>query len=859
MRLLRVALVVAFLICLVALPQVARGAEGAGDGKDDDTVTLRIAVRDPNVTAVYQRARRNVFEAFVRSHPHIKVKAVHLLAMEGMGNESRLLAIAGGIEPQVTSLYYQQMHSYINQGFLAPIDNYLKDWPMLDEVPKQLWPVVTGDDGKRYGAIYTWPTLYLVYRKDLFQEVGLDPNHPPQNWDELFEYAKRLSDPDRVVPTAVDKRSKFGRMGMFLATSGSWKFANFVWQAGGDIVKEFAKDPHTGELIPLPGPDAPPEAWIAKKGTPDEFDMRKAEHKWKAVFDSPAGVKALEFYKKMRWTKWTRNGKTYTGVVRTGFGSSAGVNYQSAFARGEVAMAIMPLRVLQNVLEANIVRLEAIGIAPLPAGPTGIRASIVDGDCWVISSSIKNDKRKMDAAWEYIKFMTGKESRRIETQTYVESGYARFIRNPYWLKEFGYDEYFAEIDPQTLAAFNDALKYGRPEPYCPGYAAITVDMNDPVSKVLRTPDSDPAALLKETVKRINTFFFKLYPEEEMRFKRRVFLVLAIIVAAGLSLAIYMIVRSLQARIAASKSGLSVALKSSKWKHVYAWLFLLPAIGTIFVWSYVPLAAGSGMSFYDYKIMGNSTFVGLDNFIEAAGQPVFWKALVNTFYYSALTMTFGFVTPIILALFLSEVPRLKITFRVLFYLPALTSSLVLMFLWKQLLYSPSPTGLLNQIIGFLGIPPQEWLQDPRLAMICVVIPGVWAGAGPGSIIYLAALKTVPEELYEAAEIDGAGPFAKIRLVTLPYLKGLILINFFGAFIGSFHATQNIFVMTMGGPEKATNTLSLEIFFNAFLYLKFGYATAMAWIMGTMLIGFTLYQLRIFQRLTFTAGAVQEAKV
>ncbi|MCD6405382.1 MAG: extracellular solute-binding protein, partial [Planctomycetes bacterium] len=632
MRSLKIVLVVGFLVCSAVLLQAARGADEAVEGKDDGTVTLRITVRDPNVTAVYQRARRNVFEAFVRTHPRIKVDAVNLLAMEGMGNQSRLLAIAGGIEPEVTSLYYQQMHSEIEQGFLAPMDDYLDTWKMYDEVPKQLWPVVTGNDGRRYGAIYTWPTLYLVYRKDLFEEVGLDPNHPPKNWDELFEYAKLLSDPDRIVPTAIDKRSQFGRMGMFLAVSGSWKFSNFVWQAGGDIVKEFAQDPHTGELIPLPEPDAPPEDWIAKKGTPDEFDMRKAEHKWKAVFDSPAGVQALEFYRKMRWTKWERNGKEYTGVIRTGFGSSAGVNYQSAFSRGEVAMALMPLRVLQDVLEQNIVRLEAIGVAPLPAGPTGIRASIVDGDCWVMSGSIKNDKRKMDAAWEYIKFMTGKESRKIETQTYVESGYARFIRNPYWLKEFGYDEYFAEIDPQLLAAFDDALKYGRPEPYCPGYASMSVDMNEPLSKVLRTPDADPAEELKTVVKRINTFFFKLYPEEEMRFKRRVFLVLAVIVAAGLSFAIYMIVKSLQARIAASKSGLSVTLKSSRWKHVYAWLFLLPALGTILLWSYTPLAAGSGMSFYDYKIMGNSTFIGLDNFIEAAGQPVFWKALKNTVYY-----------------------------------------------------------------------------------------------------------------------------------------------------------------------------------------------------------------------------------
>ena len=139
------------------------------------------------------------------------------------------------------------------------------------------------------------------------------------------------------------------------------------------------------------------------------------------------------------------------------------------------------------------------------------------------------------------------------------------------------------------------------------------------------------------------------------------------------------------------------------------------------------------------------------------------------------------------------------------------------------------------------------------MLCVVIPSVWAGVGSACLIYLAALKMVEENLYEAASIDGAGTWHKLRHITLPSLKALVLINFVGAFIGSFHAMQNIFVMTEGGPNRATHIMGLEIFYNFVVWLKLGYATAIAWILGFLLIGFTVYQLRILRQVEFKAGA------
>jgi len=135
------------------------------------------------------------------------------------------------------------------------------------------------------------------------------------------------------------------------------------------------------------------------------------------------------------------------------------------------------------------------------------------------------------------------------------------------------------------------------------------------------------------------------------------------------------------------------------------------------------------------------------------------------------------------------------------------------------------------------------------MACVIIPGVWAGAGISSLIYLAALKSVPEELYEAAQIDGAGILKRVWSVTFPTILPLVMINFVGAFIATFQTMGNIFLLTFGGPGKETMVMGMAIWQEAYVNLRFSLATSYAWILGTILIGFTYLQLRILRRVDF----------
>jgi multiple sugar transport system permease protein len=207
--------------------------------------------------------------------------------------------------------------------------------------------------------------------------------------------------------------------------------------------------------------------------------------------------------------------------------------------------------------------------------------------------------------------------------------------------------------------------------------------------------------------------------------------------------------------------------------------------------------------------------------------------------------------------LSETRTARLFLRVVYYLPAVLASLVTLLMWKGF-FDQSEAGTLNRLIALFGAEPRKWLLDESLAMACIIIPQGWAALGPGCLIYLAGLKTVPEDLYEAMAIDGGGFFARIRYLTLPTMKPLIVIQLIFALIGALQAADAVLVMTGGGPGDATNVIGLEIFYNAYVYLWFGIATAMAWVLGFLLIGFTVFQMRRLSSMTFRAAETAGGK-
>jgi multiple sugar transport system permease protein len=557
----------------------------------------------------------------------------------------------------------------------------------------------------------------------------------------------------------------------------------------------------------------------------------------------------------------------------------------------------------------------------------------------------------------YIWYSTSDAAKRISTRVYVENGYGRFV-NPTLLRKFGYEHLLTQTSRGWEKSFNAAVERGVPEPYGRNTQFIYRYMSRPIHAALEMPLGQMPrgaaiekveGLLDGAAQEVNQKLLGTLPQKEMRKRRLVGGVAMVMVVVLFVLAMGWVWKSF------SEAGREAQEKLPMWRYVWGYVLLVPALILIFTWHYLPVLGGAALSFFDFELAIDSEFVGVTNYAQGLYDTVAWRSFGHTIYYVALTLGLGFWPPILVAILLDEVPTagLKYTFRTIFYLPAIISGVVMLFLWRQL-YDPSPNGILNQLItsvnglgpiaatglklillalwlsligfllsiavrmkelsklmrgivtfvallfvaltiwplisaymgpgeianqmaggdvppsGFAGVlhtlkmlvgefnvQPLRWLKSPKLAMLCVIIPSVWATSGPGCIIYLAALKTVPMELYEAADIDGAGIIHKICYITLPRIKFLIIIQFIAAAVGSFKGGTNfILALTGGGPNGATRLLSLYIFERAYLNLDFGLAAALAWLLGGLLILLTAFQLKRLARARFTSAATSE---
>ena len=895
---------------LLALSLCATGAAAADSSQPLEKIRIR-AERlpdqgDQRITAV---AARTVLRAFLEENPHIELEpfVMPVVSSATAFDSGPLMAIAAGVPPHVLFVNFRRSSTYISQGFLDPLEVLLarvqsenprvretdRDGKWLEDptaqeiqhaveqirqrVPEPMWPVVyREDESGRIPGEHVWTinttnlVMALLYRKDLFNEAGLDPERPPRNWGEFLEYARRLTIPER---------NQYG-LGLF-APSIAWSSYSILSSNGARAVE---KD-ETGE--------------------------------WRAVYGSDEAAEAVRFLWQLTHEPFERNGRIIRGATLL-----SQARPDLPWDRGELGMIFA---YLNEEMMANV-KPQLVGIAPVPLSPKGTRASEINGEMLGVYSQ-STPQQKL-AAMKYIWFITGDEAKRIRTKFYVDNGFGIFV-SPDLLERFGYDRVLRQVPKEWKQVFDEAMGHGIPEPYGRNTSPIWRYMAVPINNALElplgqmTPEQGHAAiksLLVESAQEVNRKLLGIVPPKEMRFRRVVAFIAMLAVAAafigGLGHVWRYFGRMARASGAMPKRG----------RARLAYLLLVPALGLVIMWSYFPLVGGAGIAVVDYQLAQPSHIVWFDNFAAALFDEKFWAGFARTFYFVALVIGLGFWPPILLAILLQEIPTTtaKYTFRIIFYLPAVISGVIVMFLWRQL-YDPSANGILNQLIlsvnhlgpvaatmlkwlllalwlglvsvlfrlpikltelhpgmkialfslaalftavlmytiasaggpgalvGEFHLQPLRWINSPQLAMLCVVIPMVWAASGHASILYLAALKNVPEEMYEAAEIDGATHWHKIFYIVLPRLKFLIVIQFIAAVIGAFKGgTDYILALTGGGPNEATTVLALEIFFRAFLDLQFGIGAAMAWILGALLIGFTAYQLKTLSRAEVKAG-------
>lgn len=1017
------------------------------------------------------------------------------ISIEGQGMDSGpLMAIAGGVSPDIIYVNFRQSDTYIQQGFLLPLDEYIDAMDPEEREfqihPKTL-PVIRrkGPDGEvHYWAKPTGGLLgkVMLYRKDLLDAHDIAYPGNDWTWDDLYWACRKLTDPAS------------GRYGIRLGKGKSESFfwVTFLWSAGGEALV-----------------------------------YNEEEDLWSAAFDDRAAAQAVDYYTVLNSEIWYDN----QGRRRYGYAAME-VDELRKWDLGQIGFMTS---YIDEKLFATI-NPDLVGMVPVPIGPGGNRGAELNSRMQGIFSGVESPIIR-DTAWEYLRYIDSREAVQIRTQIMVEGGLGRFV-NPRYLRMFGYDDLIRLAPKGWVEIFEIAIETGKPEPYGSNSQRVYEFMTDPLvdaraamrdgniptadpdaieavsrqlmelvsnddapealnepleqvkfaldkgvntaslrlalrqlnelsdetgeAEIIAVRDALEAALdemqnqrldliqgrLETQVKVVNEKMIGVLTPRQKLIRRSVAAVMLIAIVIAFALVLRKIFRAF------TPPELEHNENKEKWgfrKYGVAYIIILPAVLSILVWQYIPLIIGSAMAFQDYQIVGDSTWVGIDNFANILWDVAWWQSVWNALRYSILVITLTFLPPVILAVLLDEIPQGKIFFRTIFYLPAVITGLVVIYLWRSF-YEGNEYGALNRVVMaipalgyvllalfFFGImvafaqrlcihqsywqshlcnllalgmfifiyrfadtilvdsdvdprllmsvtlsglgiwfwnallsqqyrfkdyvlygiataaimvlltinaeelkiliaklvtfnygdlvganaaidwrdfflegrldhltvglvvlsvvlallvryrvlpaagigsslagagvlclfpvlvlltlgfndlqtffnthlmmtqpEPYRWLDDEATAMLCCVLPMVWAGMGPGCLIYLAALKGIAPDFYEAADIDGATFIDKILFIVIPILKPLLVINFVGVFIGAWKSSA--FILAMTGGASNTEVAGLHIFYKAYLHLKFGPAAAMAWILGFMLIGFTVHQLRILSRLEF----------
>lgn len=265
------------------------------------------------------------------------------------------------------------------------------------------------------------------------------------------------------------------------------------------------------------------------------------------------------------------------------------------------------------------------------------------------------------------------------------------------------------------------------------------------------------------------------------------------------------------------------------------VFLLPMLVIFGLFSWFPIVRSVVMSVQETNLVEPATWVGLENFRAVLADPLLATAITNTAYFALLALVFGYPIPLVLAVVMSDLRRARGLYAVLAYLPVVIPPAVAVLLWR-IFYDASPTGVFNTILGWVGLGPVQWLESTSTVMPSLVLEATWAAAGGTIIIYLAALVSVPPELYDAAEVDGAGIWHKIWHVTLPHLRGIMLITLILQVIGTAQVFLEPYLFTDGGPDNASLTVLLLVYRYAFGNTTggaFGEATALSLLLAVFL--------------------------
>ncbi len=288
-------------------------------------------------------------------------------------------------------------------------------------------------------------------------------------------------------------------------------------------------------------------------------------------------------------------------------------------------------------------------------------------------------------------------------------------------------------------------------------------------------------------------------------------------------------------------------KSVSWLTVREWLegyfFASPFIIGFLVFTAFPMFYSIWLSFQKWDLLSPPIYVGLQNFSKVFTDPDANLSLYNSAFYTILAVPFQLVIAFLLALALSQPLRFRDLYRAGFYLPIIVPIVASAVVWQRVFHPE--VGILNNVLGWVGIPPQKWLFDADLAKPAFIFMSFWM-IGRQMVIFIAGLGNIPQSMYEAANIDGAGPLRQLFSITVPMMTPLIFYNMVIGIVNSFQTFVPALIMTDGGPQKSTLFAVLNIYRQGFQYFNMGYAATLAWEFFVIVVGFTIAQFYISQR-------------
>ncbi len=727
-------------------------------------------------------------DAFEQTHPDIKI--ITSPAGRNGGPQKLMTAIVGGVPPDVMFQDRFTIGGWASHDAFMPLNSFIQSDANSSTklIPNDFYSSTWNEatyKGKVYAIPYDVDVRVLYYNKTILRNAGFVDSQgkviPPKTWSDLYRYNKKL--------TIINNHGGFERVGL-IPLYGPATFYLFAVQNGGKLLSEDGKtctmtDPKIVEAL----------SWLTH------------------YYDAMGGRDKVE-----------------------GFMHSFLSDANDPFFTGQVAMTLNG-----NWDLGDIARYEPgmdFGVipAPVPAGKKYVTWS--GGFSLAIPAGAKHPK----LAWEFIKWMSSPAAweirNRVMQQYYHSRGglYVPGLSANGKVNQMVWEE-FVENNPDLADKYKEGLRTCidmLPNSRFRAVSPVAEKLWDQLQRATSYATYhvlSPEKALQQSQQVVQSELNSINNEKNIGYEVNYWTLSLYILLLLLLISIGFVVWKTR----------QIYVGSLTRRSLFAGIFFIsPWIIGFLVFLAIPIIASIILSFTQYDVLHSARWVAMKNYTNLfSNDSLFWKSLLNT-AFMLIEVPLSLSIGLAIALLLNSKAKGIAVYRTLYYLPSVVPLVAMSILWMWLLQPSS--GFVNETLRLFGIHGPTWFSSPVWSKPAIIFMNLWT-AGGGMIIWLAGLQGIPEVLYEAAEIDGAGRWNKFIHITLPMLTPYIFFNFIMGMIGSFQIFTSAYIITNGdgGPVDSTLFYVFYLFNNAFRYFKMGYASAMAWVLFIIILIFTLVQI------------------